>query len=221
MTTFTGEGETVSAVESGTASTGSRETERETERGTGRESGGEGARERGNERLGELDAVCAQFEQWRRVPGRRHIPDSLWLAAIGLLDSYPVSMVSEHLRLNSARLQQQQHKLLSLPSPPPRVRSAEASPSSPASSRASTIARSKRKRTQDNIAGSQPPIEFVQLTLPDQPDQPDQPDRAFAIGATQTPCSLVIERGDGSRLALRLPPDARLIESLCSSFLKQ
>src|SRR3970040_1966687 len=60
-----------------------------------------------------LDSVRAQFDRWRSTHvGRRHIPDHLWAAAIRLLDLYPISVVSQHLRLNSSRLQHQQNKLL-------------------------------------------------------------------------------------------------------------
>jgi len=73
-------------------------------------------RETGSDSCNDLDAVRAQFEQWRSRPGRRHIPDDLWAAAIRLLEHYPVSVVSEHLRLNSVRLQQQEHRLLGVAS---------------------------------------------------------------------------------------------------------
>jgi hypothetical protein len=36
--------------------------------------------------LSHLDAVRTQFEDWRARPGRRHIPDDLWVAATRLLD---------------------------------------------------------------------------------------------------------------------------------------
>lgn len=150
----------------------------------------------------DLDAVRAQFEDWRSRPGRRHIPDDLWLAAIRLLDYYPVSVVSEHLRLNSARLQQQQNKLLSLPSPLPSVPSTHATRRAP-----STLRRARRKPTDDKLSNPQPSIQFLQLTT--------DPSTA------QTECSIIIERGDGSRLSLRLPAERPIIEAISANFLRQ
>lgn len=154
----------------------------------------------------DLEGVRAQFEQWRLRSGRRHIPDDLWVAAIGLLDYYPVSVVSEHLRLNSARLQQQEQRLSSQP-----PAAARTPPALTGRSARCPVTRSKSKRT-EAMGNSQPALEFLELT----PQGQISPFRT-----PQAACSIIMERSDGSRLTLRLPPDARMIESLCASFLKQ
>ena len=48
-----------------------------------------------------LEAVCNQFETWRkRRPCRGRIPESLWQAAVGQCRGHSVYAVSQALRLN-------------------------------------------------------------------------------------------------------------------------
>lgn len=52
-----------------------------------------------------LEAVQAQFEQWRRSRGkRRPIPASLWEAASSLYPEYSLHRISRTLRLNHTKL---------------------------------------------------------------------------------------------------------------------
>lgn len=56
-----------------------------------------------------LSNVRAAFSSWRNQSNRkRQIPKELWLQAISLLDQYPISRVATELRLNQARLREQQ-----------------------------------------------------------------------------------------------------------------
>lgn len=55
----------------------------------------------------ELTEVRTAFEAWREERrGRQPIPARLWRAAVGLLDSYPISVVARELRLNPTGLRQ-------------------------------------------------------------------------------------------------------------------
>ena len=52
-----------------------------------------------------LEAVQAQFEQWRRFRGkRRPIPTSLWVSAASLYPEYSLHRISKTLRLNHTAL---------------------------------------------------------------------------------------------------------------------
>lgn len=52
-----------------------------------------------------LEAVQAQFEQWRRFRGkRRPIPASLWVSAASLYPKHSLHRISKTLRLNHTKL---------------------------------------------------------------------------------------------------------------------
>lgn len=51
----------------------------------------------------DLEAVVGKFAQWRRNRRRRPIPEDLWAAAIGLLDTHGVSEVCRALGVNHSR----------------------------------------------------------------------------------------------------------------------
>lgn len=146
------------------------------------------AEDAGNGSGSDLDVVRAQFDDWRsRHPGRRHIPDALWVAAISLLKHYPISVVSSHLRLNSARLQQQEKAL-------------------------SGASRTRRKKRGTKLSAPESSVDFLQLAAQDVTVPPS---------VAQEACSIIIERGDGSRFTVRAPANSHIIESLCASFLRQ
>jgi hypothetical protein len=51
----------------------------------------------------DLERVKAEFSAWRatRSSGKERIPENLWRAAVGLLESYSLSAVSRQLKLKS------------------------------------------------------------------------------------------------------------------------
>jgi hypothetical protein len=53
----------------------------------------------------DLHGVRAEFEAWRaRRIGRTRIPESLWAAALALLDRYPLTLICRELRLSPTQL---------------------------------------------------------------------------------------------------------------------
>lgn len=54
----------------------------------------------------DLDDVRARFAAWRRGPRRGPIPDSLWRAALELLDRHGTSTICRRLALNPSRFKQ-------------------------------------------------------------------------------------------------------------------
>ena len=53
----------------------------------------------------DLHGVRAEFEAWRaRRNGRTHIPESLWAAALALLDRYPLTLICRELHLSPTQL---------------------------------------------------------------------------------------------------------------------
>ena len=53
----------------------------------------------------DLRFVRTEFEVWRvRRIGRKLIPETLWAAALALLDRYPLNLVSRALRLSPKQL---------------------------------------------------------------------------------------------------------------------
>jgi hypothetical protein len=67
----------------------------------------------------DLPFVRGEFEAWRaRRNGRGRIPETLWAAAIKLLDRYPLNLVSRELRLSPTQLRQR--RAATSPKPQPR-----------------------------------------------------------------------------------------------------
>ncbi len=57
----------------------------------------------------DLEDTRAAFDSWRSTrQGRRRIPEHLWLAAVRLLDRYPLTRTARELRLNSTELRKRQ-----------------------------------------------------------------------------------------------------------------
>ena len=57
----------------------------------------------------DLEHTRAEFDSWRSTqPRRRRIPEYLWLAAVRLLDRYPLTRTARELRLNSTELRKRQ-----------------------------------------------------------------------------------------------------------------
>jgi hypothetical protein len=53
----------------------------------------------------DLHFVRTEFEAWRaRRIGRTRIPESLWTAALALLDRYPLTLICRELRLSPTQL---------------------------------------------------------------------------------------------------------------------
>src|SRR5262245_54828500 len=70
----------------------------------------------------DLHFVRTEFEAWRaRRIGRKRIPESLWAAAVALLDHYPLNLVSRELRLSPKELRKR--RLVNGQKPPQRKRS--------------------------------------------------------------------------------------------------
>lgn len=136
----------------------------------------------GSGALSDLDLVQAQFDDWRssRV-GRPHIPDSLWAAAIGLLDQYPISMVSERLRLNLTRLQQRRDGDVS---------------------RASGGKR-KNKRRGGQRSAAQPAADFLQLATPNATLPPGMAQASYSIIIERVDGSRLTLRLPADRQALQ------------------
>lgn len=152
----------------------------------------------------DLELVRAQFDEWRsRNGGRRHIPESLWAAAISLLERYPISLVSQRLRLNSARLRQEVKR---------QRRASTGRGKSRITRRKQRVTQRRQRATgARRVRGAaQSPVEFLQLS----PTTGAGPDTVADVG-----CSIIVERVDGSRLTLRMPANLRIIESLWADFL--
>jgi len=162
----------------------------------------------------DLEAVRALFEGWRaqRVGGGA-LPKVLWEQAVGLLERYPISVVSRELRLNSKRLTNHRDQFRRAPIDA----SAHHASSTPTflCLTAGEIACARRQ--------ANPPGEANGLGS----DSPRANGPASVIGVAATPCPepsdgacwITIERPDGCRLTLRLPVDGAVVESLCHRFL--
>lgn len=67
------------------------------------------------------ELACARraFDAWRRSrTSRSHIPESLWVQALALLDAHPITLVCRELRLNPAALRARQKLTVHQPQPP-------------------------------------------------------------------------------------------------------
>lgn len=64
----------------------------------------------------DLARTRSAFDSWRAVQsGRRRLPDSLWTAAVALLERYSLSLVARELRLNPSQLRKRQLALAGTP----------------------------------------------------------------------------------------------------------
>lgn len=54
----------------------------------------------------DLDEVAGEFETWRASREERRIPESLWSAAVGLLDRHAPSAICRRLRLSPQRFKE-------------------------------------------------------------------------------------------------------------------
>jgi hypothetical protein len=147
----------------------------------------------------DLNQVRSEFEAWRAArTGREPTPKKLWLAAVKLLDYYPIKIVCRELRLNPTRLQKYRQGLSEVQPTESKNRKKEQflelSPNS--------LISAKSKDTQ---------------SLPSH--QTEQASEAI-VGAGDQVCRLVLEKKDSSRLTISLPLDWSRIEALCANLLR-
>lgn len=142
----------------------------------------------------DLEQVKAEFEAWRKQrAGREPIPERLWIAAIELLNHYPVSTVRKQLRLNLRQLKQRsgahphlhQHSL-------PKQQFLEIKPGAIA-------APASLSRFSNNS---------------------NQPVESIPVDSLRAVCRIAFQRGDGSSLTIQLPADSNIIPAICADLLR-
>lgn len=140
-----------------------------------------------------LDAVRSAFDQWRAAHSKHaRIPSHLWLQAVSLLDSFPLSVVARHLHLNTARLRRHINAS-SLPSQPP----------------------------ESDQRFVQIPAPDLTFSTSSATNTYSNTNHHSLIHSDASTLRLTMERPDGSRLCLAVPAaNFSLLESLCSAFFR-
>jgi hypothetical protein len=143
----------------------------------------------------DLQQVKTAFKNFRagRVGNNKpRLPETLWGQAIALLEHYPFAVVCRELRLKPNYLRQ---------------RAAAVQEGRTEKFKLASAAKKPRAKPQQD---------FLLLTARDLSAAPGQ---TQLLEPTST-CRVVIERPDGSRLQLTMPPDWARIEALCAGFLR-